>query len=355
MNLHKIHNDSGLPLDAHFQTQDGALILHSRGGTIGSRTAQNTEYGPAIRLLLKRIDQSFLELDGVWVDSNRVRNLPRNERQIWFPKDSGLSLTELFTTLNKRMAAVGRDPESRSRGNPTKRLRFEFANNATAKLIERILGKGEIDATLSGRLLPWEKLLVSPYHVWHAVEQLLNFPTRYQFHISRTYDVLTDDETRLQPKAVFSLAASVALGREVNPGDFESDSVIRGIIEEAGYPVIQKEQQIDQTGVPMDSEEREWTEGGFKLRKHYRRERAYGLSKAKKELFKRDHDGRLHCERCKMDPIEVYGPSSGESCIEVHHIIPLSAHPTEIPTQLEDLMCVCANCHRIIHHKLTNP
>ena len=354
MKLHKFQTDSGKLLDAHFETLDGTLILRSRGGAFGSSTAQNTEYGPAFRLLLERIDQSNIELDGVWVDSNRVRKLPPNKRQIWSQSDSDLSPAELFTTLSRRMANVGRNPSSQSRGNPTKRLRFKFTGNPSAKLIEQVLGRGETDEKLFGRMLPQEKNLVSHYHIWHAVEQLLSFPSKYRFHNSTRYDVITDDGTRLPPKAVFRLAASDALGREVDSADFESDAVIRGIIEKAGFPVVQKNQQVDQKVVPLDSEEREWIEGGLKLVKHYRQERAYGLSKAKKEMFKRDHGGRLHCERCKMDPIEIYGSSFGEACIEVHHKRPLAARSTQRETDLNDVMCVCANCHRIIHRELSN-
>ena len=354
MKLHKFNNDSGLALDAHFQTQDGILILRSRGGARGSSTAQNTEYGPAFRLLLERIDQSHLELEGIWVDSDRVRNLPPNDKRIWFPTDSSLSPTMLATTLSRRMAAVGRDSRSRSRGNSTKRLRFMFTGNPSAKLIERVLGRGEINATPSGRLLPQEIVLVSPYHVWRAVEQLLSSSAKHHFHDSTGYDVVVDDGTRLPPKAVFSLAASEALGREVLPKDFESSPLIRGIIKRAGFPVVPKNKQVVRKVVPLDSEEDEWTEGSRILVKHYRHERRYGLSKAKKEQFKQDHDGRLHCERCKMDPIEIYGSVSGEACIEVHHIRPLAAQPTTRRTQLKDLMCVCANCHRIIHHELSN-
>ncbi len=356
MKPHKFQDDSGKTLDAHFQTQERTLIMLSRSGTIGSPTARNTEYGPALRLLLKRIDRSFLELEGVWVDSKHVSKLPPNEKRIWSPTDSGLSRTEWFTTLSNRMAAVGRDSRSRSRGNTNKRLRFEFAGNHSAKLIERILGWGETDAKPSGRLSPSEKDLVSANHIWHAVERLLpSSSIRHLFHDSTEYDVVADDGTRLPPKAVFSLAATEALGREVDTSDFESDSLIRSIIDKVGFQVVPKNQSLDHVLVPLDSEEREWTEGGRRLVKHYRRERSFRLSQAKKEQFKQDHDGRLHCERCKMDPIEVYGCSSGEACIEVHHKNPLASQPTERVTHLEDLMCVCANCHRIIHRELSNP
>lgn len=53
-----------------------------------------------------------------------------------------------------------------------------------------------------------------------------------------------------------------------------------------------------------------------------------------------------------MKPDDVYGPEVGEACIEVHHRLPLESTPGARETRLEDLMCVCANCHRIIHYEL---
>ena len=61
---------------------------------------------------------------------------------------------------------------------------------------------------------------------------------------------------------------------------------------------------------------------------------------------------RLYCEECGLKPDEVYGSDVGDACIEVHHKAPLHERSTEGETTLDDLMCVCANCHRIIHRKL---
>ena len=85
------HDDSGEPMDAHYEPlPEGRLILHSRGGTIGSPSARNTEYSPALRILLERIDRSNLVLEGVWVDSRPVQDLALRGRRIFFPHDSGL-------------------------------------------------------------------------------------------------------------------------------------------------------------------------------------------------------------------------------------------------------------------------
>ena len=51
--LYQFYDNSDAPMDAHFEVQEGDLILHSRGGAIGTANAQNTEYGPALRILLR--------------------------------------------------------------------------------------------------------------------------------------------------------------------------------------------------------------------------------------------------------------------------------------------------------------
>ena len=48
MSRYQFHDDSGTSIDSHFEVQSGELILHSRGGTIGSANARNTQYGPGV-------------------------------------------------------------------------------------------------------------------------------------------------------------------------------------------------------------------------------------------------------------------------------------------------------------------
>lgn len=253
MAQYQVHDDYGAPMDASFETQKGELILHSRGGAIGSKNARNTEYGPALRMLLKRVEQSGLKLAGVWVDSSRVSDLPMEERQIFSPEIDEASPAELFTMISFRMASVGRDPNSQSHGNRNKRLRFAFTGDVPGKRIAQIAGLGDIDA------IP----------------------------------------------------------------------------------------------VPPSLEDREWIEGSPKFVTHLRRERNRGLVRAKKKEFIHKN-GQLLCERCGLDPIAVYGPESGNACIEVHHKIPVAQMLSEQHTKLEDLVCVCANCHRVIHRELKN-
>ena len=61
---------------------------------------------------------------------------------------------------------------------------------------------------------------------------------------------------------------------------------------------------------------------------------------------------RIHgtkCQVCEFDFSEVYG-EIGEGFIEVHHITPLSSKNAVVPIDpATDLVCLCSNCHRMIH------
>lgn len=247
VNKYQFHDDSGEPMDTHFEMRDGMLILCSRGGK------QNTHYHLALPILLERIERSELVLDDVLVDSKPVQKLPRKERRIFRPEDTALSPRELFTELSKRMAKVG---SKSPKGNSARRLRFEFAGNLSDKEIAMIVGRGETKSAVSKNEPP-----------------------------------------------------------------------------------------------PPNSSDSEWDEGNPKLQTHLKLERAPGVAKAKRKRFIEEH-GRLHCERCGLVPEEVYGLPHGDACIEVHHTIPLTKKPRK--TKLEDLTCVCANCHRVIHRELQN-
>ncbi|MET8827478.1 HNH endonuclease [Streptomyces sp. NPDC004610] len=59
----------------------------------------------------------------------------------------------------------------------------------------------------------------------------------------------------------------------------------------------------------------------------------------------------LRCEVCDFDFARTYGADLGEGYIEVHHVTPL--HVAGIrETRLDDLACLCANCHRMCHRSL---
>lgn len=77
-----------------------------------------------------------------------------------------------------------------------------------------------------------------------------------------------------------------------------------------------------------------------------RRERDPKL-RAAKIAWSRQVRGSISCEVCSFDFEETYG-TVGEGYIEVHHRVPLFSSG-RVTTKLEDLILLCANCHRMIH------
>jgi predicted HNH restriction endonuclease len=87
-------------------------------------------------------------------------------------------------------------------------------------------------------------------------------------------------------------------------------------------------------------------EGRVRYRQHRVRERSAVLRRMKKEAVLAQ-TGRLACEVCGFDYAERYG-SLGQDFIECHHAEQL-ADGEERETTLDDLVLLCANCHRMIH------
>jgi 5-methylcytosine-specific restriction endonuclease McrA len=75
---------------------------------------------------------------------------------------------------------------------------------------------------------------------------------------------------------------------------------------------------------------------------HLRRERSRWLAT---ECKIRDD---YKCQVCGMKFEKNYG-GIGKNFAEAHHLVPLSKLKHKIKTHLEDLITVCANCHRMLH------
>ena len=88
-------------------------------------------------------------------------------------------------------------------------------------------------------------------------------------------------------------------------------------------------------------------EGAILTRLHLLRERSQSAARLKKRRVV-EHTGRLACEACNFDFLEIYG-KLGEGFAECHHLTPLSRLPGRKSTHLGDLGIVCANCHRMLH------
>lgn len=102
-----------------------------------------------------------------------------------------------------------------------------------------------------------------------------------------------------------------------------------------------------QKQITINEHENEVLEGALLLCVHKTRERAPQIMKMKKStvLAKK---GKLVCEICEFCFEEVYG-DMGKGYIECHHIIPLSQYGESKLTKPDDLILVCANCHRMLH------
>lgn len=90
----------------------------------------------------------------------------------------------------------------------------------------------------------------------------------------------------------------------------------------------------------------EYAEGRYLYRIHRTRERSQSLTTKKKQQAWAE--GRLFCEVCGLQPVDLYG-ENGPRALECHHVIPLNALSGESKTKLADLALVCASCHRVIH------
>jgi hypothetical protein len=217
----------------------------------------------------------------------------------------------------------------------------------------QVTGPSQLPELLSVEVLD----KVTPEHMWRAVQQLVR-GMEHPFGPSTDYDLIADDDHRLPPKAVFGVAASIALGMEVLPKRFkggEGSKCFRAL-RSAGYLIVPKDAETPTPAMPTEEEDELWSEGAARLVSHLRRERARGLSKAKKAQFRRLHGGRLHCESCGLVPLESYLPSVAEACIEVHHReVQVASMPDGHQTSLDDLQCLCANCHRIVHAEARLP
>ncbi len=103
--------------------------------------------------------------------------------------------------------------------------------------------------------------------------------------------------------------------------------------------------------MPVTDEERSWIEGNLKVATHLRRERSGTLPKEFKADY-RTTNGRLFCERCHRDYIDVYGVDLADACFEVHHTVPISKMTPGHETTPDQLRLLCANCHRAAHREL---
>lgn len=352
---YQLHADDGTLLDAHFDVSDGSIVFHSRGGGKGSE-ARNTDYSLALRLLIERLQLSGAPVQRALVDSGPVQTLPVADRMILEPHEINAPASNLVSLMGRRMQAVGKKPSSKG-GNSTKRIRLEVPGASADGILQLIRAvRSRNDIRSAERLSAEELHKVTAEHLWRAVQRLEGGFTDHGFGESTDFDVLLENGVRLPPKAVFGLAASEALAFQVQPKHIAvgDKSVCFRVLRASGFHIVSKDSTVVPPQPPPEEADREWIEGTPRFRQHLRRERAAGLREAKKAEFRRLHHGKLFCEKCNDDPVAKYKTEDAEVCIEVHHSKVLVSEMQDggHATKLEDLQCLCANCHRLEHRLL---
>lgn len=103
------------------------------------------------------------------------------------------------------------------------------------------------------------------------------------------------------------------------------------------------------TSVDRD-EDPSFPEGRLVEKWHRSRERSGRLVDLAKQKFMDEHDGRLFCEACTLDPEERFSSAALRGkIIEAHHDVPLSDERHEGATKVSDLRMLCPTCHEAIH------
>lgn len=352
--------------DARIDLDGGDILLHSRGGATVGRPPRNTEYEKALRTIVRRLRSGGLPdsnpVAGILLDSAPARRRPEGERLLADAAEvAELPDEQLIRLVRERARTWGQKPGTKG-GNSTKALRIRTQGRSPTSLRSTLQLMSWPEAEHQRRLSSAEQRRVAPSHIYSAVSRLLSGAEAPNFAESRDYDVLLPGGERLPPKKVFGLALEEALGIQILPAHFSAGwgQPCFELIQDAGFRIVEKNNaaptvrdvQEALESLPPDDADQSALEGSLRLVVHFQRERAAGLARRKKAAFIREH-GHLFCERCRLDPADAYGSEIGDACIEVHHARTQVKDMEEgHQTELEDLECLCANCHRVIHREM---
>jgi len=350
INTVTLRDAAGERLNANVEISDVGIIVHSRSGK-----DRNPDYRHALETLMSRLDHAGLRYD-VFLDSQPVQHLPVAQRKLAFSRAA--PIPERFNLLVRAMN------EGSSSHGAWRRLLIKVDGVTNAQLTAALTGSAREE--IVQRLSAEQQRQVTSKHIHNAVARLLSGEDAPNFAPSRDYDVLTDAGIALAPKKVFGLALEEALGIRAFPGHFSAGwgQVSFELLEAAGLWIVAKSGEggkpkadaavidAEVAGLGVTEEERSWVEGNLRIVSHLKRERQPGLAKQKRAEFIAKH-GRLFCEMCMLDPVKQYGAEAGPACIEVHHA---RVHVADMGeghvTVTDDLMCLCASCHRVLHRKL---
>jgi hypothetical protein len=130
-----VSDDNGQVLDAEFfveQEKDHlALILSSSSGRAGSRLPRNSDYRPALALLLSRLRDLNAVIQDALVDSRTTQRRGLDEAQrrlisspIWLVDEPDIEALRL--RLTSAQARIAQAPDASKGGNSTKRIRLRL-------------------------------------------------------------------------------------------------------------------------------------------------------------------------------------------------------------------------------------
>lgn len=299
-----MHDDTGMELNAEFSVertgQGFDVVFESRGGVKrASGERRNTDYKPALILLLARMAESHLAIQQAWIASSKTEDIARERRRLdlrdyRYPVElAGVSdFDRLRLDLGRSLAAFRAGPDSKGKGTSAKKLRLSVVG----------AGLGEISAEeLAHRLANLRpprgamRDVGSDFAEDHSDQGATG-------HTSVWTEPPTDDPV--------GLATSVrALRRKLTgrPAQMAPPPGSPGGQQVIGYTV----RYVRDPNVIV------WV-----------LEMANG-----------------HCEVCEQPAPFVR--DDGSPYLEVHHVRPLAEGG---PDTVDNAIAACPNCHRRLHH-----
>ncbi|MDO3687369.1 DUF3883 domain-containing protein [Micromonospora sp. C28ISP2-4] len=129
----RMTDDSGQVLDAEYSVEpDGnllAVILESMSGRAAGRAPRNTDYRPALELLLQRLKARRGVIEAALVDSRRTQLLSEASRSLTHGPVRLADIADvpsLRRRLTNAQTTIGQAPDARLPGNSTKRIRLRL-------------------------------------------------------------------------------------------------------------------------------------------------------------------------------------------------------------------------------------
>ena len=117
-----IIRDDKTALDATIQVDTEGLTFLSRGGSKKRGTQVNFDYLPALQELLKRLSNSELSIEYIYVDSKTTKNIPLFDKLVLLGGELNDPDAAYFK-MHNRIKLVGQDQGVKG-GNSTKKLRI---------------------------------------------------------------------------------------------------------------------------------------------------------------------------------------------------------------------------------------